>query len=128
MTVLADFYVKGMVAGERRHIMHTVDEGDPCLLVPEPDNPHDPYAIAVHTIPVAALRDSEWRQDGWRLGPADRRLMMDRLVGYLPRDAAARFDLPEVGVVGVVSHVRWHDMVPAGFDVRADLPRREHTT
>jgi hypothetical protein len=135
--------VVGMVAGQRQHVVAQVSEGDPVLLLPEPDNPHDPYAIAVYTMPrtlltapvVSSLRDDVERTG--MLDPADRQTIIDRQAGYLPADLAADLDLDPDGIVGFVSTVRYApheylptgepaDPQPAGFDVCAWLDRH-HT-
>jgi hypothetical protein len=139
--------VVGMRAGGREHIVATVAHSDPVLLVPEPDNPHDPHAIAVYTAPRSALSDPVVSsvKDG-RYGVVsdrDRRVLMDRQAGYLPRGFAATLRLPADGVVGYVSAVRYAppeyvqnpavagDFEPspprvAGFDVTARWPRDVH--
>jgi hypothetical protein len=141
MTVAA-VKVVGMVAGHREHIVAGVVTGDPVLLVPEPDNPYDPHAIAVHVAPraslsgpvVSSIRDA----DGIGVVTAeDRRMMMDRQAGYVPRGFAATVRLPADGIVGYVSEVRWAPLeydpsgrpLPqrvAGFDVTARWPRDVH--
>lgn len=122
----ASYAVVGMKAGGREHIVTHIAEGDPVLLVPQPDNEYDPNAVAVYTAPSGALTDSQWQPSGWEIGPSDRRLLMDRQAGYLPRNVAARVALPPGGAVGTVHTVRFHPDTgaPAGFDVLADLPRR----
>lgn len=120
--------VVGMVAGERLHVVAHVATGDPVLLVPEPSNPHDPNAIAVHTAPRSVV---EGRPDpdgpGWNLTDADRRLLMDRQAGYVPATTARLFDLPPDGIAGTVADVRFppdyepNSDRPVGFDVRFDV-------
>lgn len=121
----ASVAVVGMRAGGREHVVAHVATGDPVLVVPEPDNPHDPNALAVHTTPASALRDSQWTEHGWALGPEDRRTMMDRQAGYVPAKLAARLQLPVDGLTGEVGTVRYDPDTgtPAGFDVVADWPR-----
>lgn len=126
MTAPASIAVVGMVAGGRMHIVQTVDVGDPVLLVHEPDNEYDPNAVAVHTAPAATL-ETEWRGEhaASLLSDADRRLLMDRQAGYLPRGVAAKLWLPEKGVLTEVGYVRHHPDTgePAGFDVLLDYAR-----
>lgn len=134
----------GQVAGGREHIVARAHVDDPVLLVPEPDNPHDPHAVAVYHAPRAALlnpkvlRSSVKDPDGvGHVDPTDRLLFLDRQAGYLPREVAAAIrPLPEGGIVGVVWNVRhapteWtidQDGYPeplppkvAGFDIAANL-------
>lgn len=111
----------GQKAGGREHVVAQASEGDPVLLVAEPDNKFDPHAVAVYTLPAGLLT-------GGGLSEDDRRLMMDRQAGYLPADVAARLTMPDGGIAGRVHNVRWHppghpqEGTPAGFDVLADLP------
>lgn len=132
--------VVGMRAGGREHVVAHVREGDPVLVVPEPDNPHDPHAIAVYTAPRRsllyphALTSSVTCPD--RVGTVDdydRLLLMDRQAGYLPADVAATLQLPASGIVGWVSTVRNGPPAynrfgaelpptPAGFDVTCWWP------
>jgi hypothetical protein len=125
--------VVGMVAGGRQHVVAHTRESDPVLLLPEPDNPYDSHAIAVHTAPRAVLVGEVVSsiKDPAHVGSLDdedRQLLADRQAGYLPRDVAARLTLPPTGVVGYVSRVRWappeydatgNEREPrvAGFDV-----------
>lgn len=136
----ASVKVVGMKAGGREHIAAHVREGDPVLLVPEPDNPHDRFAIRVYTTPRATLNGEVVSSilDPAGIGAVsdeDRTLLMDRQAGYVPRDVACQIDLPAGGIVGYVSGVRWHppeydqygrEREPrvAGFDVTAEWPRR----
>lgn len=107
--------VVGMRAGEREHIVAHVRTHDPVLLVPEPDNPHDSHAVAVHTAPRAALRHPQDLASAFtdprgvgHLHDEDRALLMDRKAGYVPSELAARLvPLPPDGMVGYVSNVRW---------------------
>jgi hypothetical protein len=135
-----DVNVVGMRAGGREHVVAHVSPGDPVLVVPEPDNPYDPHALAVYTCPVGSLlrpdRLLSSATDPQRLGRVDdddRLLLMDRQAGYVPRDVAATLRLPEQGIVGLVSRVRHPpplytaagepvEQPPVGFDVRADWP------
>lgn len=139
--------VVGMVAGGRQHVVAHASYGDPVLLVPEPDNPHDPNAIAVYTAPRGALQHPEALvssvtdpQGGGTVHDDDRVLLMDRQAGYVPAKVAVRFDLAGP-VVGYVAEVRyrppeeWLDGYGepmrdpggkvAGFDVEAWLPQRD---
>lgn len=132
----------GQKAGGREHIVATAGYGDPVLLLPEPDNPHDPNAIAVHTAPRHTiihpdeLRSSLTDPDAvGHLSADDRRMILDRQAGYVGRNVAARLALPPDGIVGFVSEIRYaptdydlygeprHEPVVAGFDVAADLTR-----
>jgi hypothetical protein len=139
--VRAAVKVVGMVAGERQHIVAYAMVGDPVLLVPQPDNPHDPNAIAVYTCPRSALTEpvvSSLREEVAHVGivgDADRALLLDRQAGYVPRTFAATVALPPKGIVGYVSDVRWSppeygpdgtelERRVAGFDVMAAWPRR----
>lgn len=124
-----------MKAGGRGHVVEFLHFADPCLAVPEPDNPHDANAIAVHTAPRDALRHpitssvTDYRGRGL-VHDEDRQLLMDRQVGYVPAKVAARLDLPGEGIVGWVGAVRFHPDtgLPSGFDMVAAwptlLPRR----
>lgn len=136
--------VVGMVAGGREHIVARVQHGDPVLLLPEPDNPYDRHAVAVYTTPRQLLAEpvvsSVKSPPAGTISAQDRRTMLDRQAGYLPRDVAARLDLPRTGAVGWVSQVRYapaetrfdhhgntvptDDPRPAGFDVTAWLEYR----
>lgn len=126
--------VVGMVAGGRQHIVAQTREGDPVLLVPEPDNPHDRHAIAVYTAPRRVLREpvvSSIKDTVEHLGLVDdddRALLIDRQAGYVPAAVARQLKLPAQGIVGYVSSVRWappeydatgreHEPRVAGFDV-----------
>jgi hypothetical protein len=143
--------VVGMTAGGREHIVAQVSEFDPVLLVPEPDNPYDRHAVAVYTAPRWLLTQRDELLSSLRapdgigtIGDDDRRLLMDRQAGYLPREFAARLDLPPQGVVGYVAAIR-HAPVEyvtvrdgrgrrvdvaeprvAGFDVTANLDVKAH--
>lgn len=129
--------VVGMVAGGREHIVYHASEGDPALLVPEPDNAHDPNAIAVYTAPRTTLRDSTFLpdEDRWEVGPEDRTLLLDRQAGYIPAAVAARLSLPADGIVAAISTVRFappeydphgrqRDPRVVGIDVTGDLTMR----
>lgn len=132
-----------MVAGGRGHIVAHVAEGDPVLLVPEPANKFDRHAIAVYTAPRAALVDpvvSSVADPVARQGmisDEDRRLLMDRQAGYVPKDVARQLEIPPQGIVGWVSAVRWHppeydrtgtkaEPRVAGFDATAWLARKDN--
>lgn len=134
--------VVGMVAGGRGHIVAHISEGDPVLLVPEPTNKFDRHAIAVYTAPRAALVDpvvssvNDQVEHVGMISEEDRRLLMDRQAGYVPKDVARQLEIPPTGVVGWVSAVRWHppeydrtgkqmDPRPAGFDATAWLVRKD---
>jgi hypothetical protein len=104
--------VVGMVAGGRGHVVAYVRERDPVLLLPEPTNQYDRHAIAVYTMPRATLEDevlSSLRdpQHVGRIGDADRRIILDRQAGYVPREVAATLSLPPTGIIGYVSAVRY---------------------
>ena len=133
--------VVGMKAGGREHVVAHVREGDPVLLVPEPTNQFDRHAIAVYTAPRAALVDpvvssvNDPEHVG-EISDGDRRLLMDRQAGYVPKELARQLDVPTEGIVGWVSQVRWHppeydrhgkqmDPRPAGFDATAWLVRKD---
>lgn len=139
--------VVGMVAGERQHVVAEVSEGDPVLLKPEPSNSHDPNAVAVYTMPWRHLTGpviSSVNDHAGRVGSIngnDRITMLAGQAGYLPKELAARIDLPADGVVGWVATVRykpandWIDSqghshsqtskTPAGFDVTAWLQTKD---
>lgn len=138
--------VVGMVAGERQHVVAYVREHDPVLLLPEPDNPYDPHAVAVYTMPRHLLEERgevvSSLVDPDRIGhlaEQDRRAIIDRQAGYLPREIAATLRLPATGIVGYVSTVRYappeYVNTPtgpapaeprvAGFDVCAWLERTD---
>jgi|GEM_PF-2173024 len=135
--------VVGMVAGGREHIVAYTRTGDPVLLVPEPTNQFDPNAIAVYTCPRSLLEEPEEMvssvQDPERVGrvaDVDRRMLMDRQAGYVPRNLASDLRLPASGIVGWVSQVRWkpdefdgngkpREPRVAGFDVTAWFTRRD---
>lgn len=134
--------VVGMKAGGREHVVAHVREGDPVLLVPEPTNAYDPHAIAVYTAPRATLVDpvvssvNDSIEHVGIVSEEDRRLLMDRQAGYVPKDLARQLDVPPQGIVGWVSQVRWHppeydrrgkqmDPRPAGFDATAWLVRKD---
>lgn len=140
----ASVRVVGMKAGGREHVVAHVAVGDPALLIPQPDNPYDPHAIAVYTAGRRVLlhpdRLTSSVTDPARRGsihPDDRALLIDRQAGYIPRDVAAQLTLPADGIVGYVSQVRYpppqYDLfgeevppTPAGFDVTAWLDRVDH--
>ncbi|MFN2346021.1 MAG: HIRAN domain-containing protein [Dermatophilaceae bacterium] len=108
----ASVKVVGMVAGGREHVVASVSKGDPVLLLPEPDNAYDPNAIAVYTAPIGTFNDDVVSSvtDPARIGhvsDADRRLLIDRQAGYIPRDVASRYRLPPVGIIGYVAAVRF---------------------
>lgn len=113
--------VVGMVAGGREHVVAQVSEGDPVLLLPEPTNPYDEHAIAVYTAPRHVLRHAvvssinERVQHLGVLNEEDRRLLLDRQAGYIPRGVARQLTLDLQGVVGYASAVR---MSPPEYDVR----------
>lgn len=124
-----------MKAGGRDHVVEYIAAGDPCLAVPQPDNPHDANAIAVHTAPASALRHpivSSVRDAIDHVGlihDEDRALLMDRQAGFVPAKVAARLDLPPEGIVGWVGTVRYHPDTgqPAGFDMVAAWPPMRRT-
>lgn len=138
--------VVGMVAGGRQDVVAEVDLDDPVLLVPEPDNLHDPNAVAVYHLPSDWVKYPDVLESSVRdpagvgyLDPTDRTQMLARQAGYLPSDIAALLaPLPSPGVVGVVTTVRYAPLeyvieggevvldAPrvAGFDVTASLPPR----
>lgn len=138
-TAVSAVKVVGMRAGGRETIVSVVDTGDPALLIPEPDNPHDPNAVAVWVAPTIILAAPDELQssardpDGvGRVAPDDRSKFQQ--AGYIPRDIAAGLDLPPFGIVGWVCHVRWAppEYGPdgqrayrrvAGFDVAARWER-----
>jgi len=120
--------VVGQVAGQRTHVVAQTSEGDPVLLVPEPDNPHDPFAVAVYTAPAGALRhpvvfsaDDDLGKFGF-VHDEDRLLLMDRQAGYISRTLAARMMMPPTGMVGRVSQVRFTPDTKEriGFDVEVE--------
>lgn len=130
-----------MKAGGREHIVACVREGDPVLLVPEPTNQFDRHAVAVYTAPRASVVDaitssiSDPEHVG-EISDEDRRMLLDRQAGYVPKELACQLDLPPQGIVGWVSRVRYHppeydrtgkqmDARPAGFDVTAWLVRKD---
>jgi hypothetical protein len=138
--------VVGQVAGGREHVVAYAFTNDPVLLVPEPDNAYDPNAVAVYTAPRAHLQDPDLLVSCFTdpagvgsVSKADRWLLMDRQAGYLPREFAARVQLPPEGIVGFISQLRYappeyvqtaaayRQAEPrvAGFDVTADFPLRE---
>lgn len=103
--------VVGMKAGGREDVVADARCGDPVLLVPEPDNPYDPHAVAVYTAPSSRLRHRVVSSvvDPDRIGyihAHDRRTLLMRQAGYLPRGIAERLDLPAEGIVGWVSACR----------------------
>lgn len=130
-----------MQAGGRMHVVAYVAEGDPALLVPQPDNEYDPHAVAVYTAPrgalvgpvVSSVKDPDHVGE---ISDEDRRLLMDRQAGYVPKELARQLAVPSSGIVGYVSAVRWHPPEydrygeplpphPAGFDVTAWLVRKD---
>lgn len=134
--------VVGMKAGGREHIVAHVSEGDPVLLVPEPTNQFDPHAVAVYTAPRWSLTDpvvssvNDGVEHVGMISDEDRRLLMDRQAGYVPKDLARQLDIPPTGIVGWISQIRWHPpdydrngqqakARPAGFDVTAWLVRKD---
>ena len=133
----------GQKAGGREHIVATAALGDPVLLVPEPDNPYDPNAVAVYTAPrrtllhPEALVSSVKDPAGGTIHDEDRKLLMDRQAGYMPKDLAARVDLPPEGIVGYIANVRYlppdyrddgqpTDPTVAGFDTACTLTMKGH--
>jgi HIRAN domain-containing protein len=63
------------IGNPRWHLYSLFAPGDPLKLVPEPDNPRDPYAVAV-----------------WGVGPLGQELHL----GYLPADFAASLSQQEL--------------------------------
>lgn len=139
----ASVKVVGMVAGGREDVVAHAAVDWPALMIPEPDNPHDPRAVAVYVAPPHKLARPEELlssvEDPDGLGHVhrtDRRHF--RRVGYLPRGVAAQFTLPPEGLVGWISAVRdapaeydQHGrLLPprtAGVDVTALWPDRQPT-
>jgi hypothetical protein len=76
----------------------TVQQGEHVTLLPEPDNAHDPNAVAVY----------RW---------VDHQLAK---VGHLPAGLAARVDLPTYGTVATVTNLRFHNSTVRGFDVELE--------
>lgn len=99
-TVDVSVPLAGAEKGNRLDAIQHVTEGRPALLIPEPDNPADPNAIAI-----------------WIDG---------RHAGYVAAAVAARFVLDQ-SVQGVITRVRRspeHGKIN-GLDVKAPLtPRR----
>lgn len=118
----------GMVAGERLHIVRDIAVGDPVLVMPDAygaatgRDHHDPTALALFTAPATVLASPAAPT------PSDRRLLMDRHAGYVGAQVAARWALPDRGVMGTVAEVRhppeWEPGAdtPVGFDVTVKLP------
>lgn len=95
----SNYAVAGGVAGRRHHVLATVKPGDQVLFVPEPENPHDPYAVAV------------WAEHG--------------KAGYLPKPLAVRCRLlgPTTGTVTDVRHAPDDPgKTPTGLGIDASLP------
>lgn len=134
--------VVGIRAGHRTHVMLEVNPLDPVLLKPEPSNQFDPNAIAVFHLPaekaVGPITSSaKCEQFVGALTGLDTELAMSRHAGYLPREIAAQYALPESGIVGWVSTVRWPPeehwatddgavgkripLFPCGFDVASAI-------
>lgn len=122
--------VVGMVAGGRLHIVAQASANDPVLLLPEPDNPHDRYAVAVYTMPADLVTEplvsSVQAQGPGTMGDRDRQTILDRQAGYVPAKVAATLELPPDGVVGWVSQVRHRPSeyisTPDGFAGRTAEP------
>lgn len=142
MNTLTRHRVVGMRAGSRSHILAKLSALDPVLLVPEPDNPYDRHAIAVYHAPASAMNGTVLSsvKDVDRRGhvtDTDRQTLLSRHAGYLPRAVAEKHLLPDGGIVGWVSAVRYPpeeqwvtddgsivkrvSMIPAGFDVASAL-------
>lgn len=142
MVTLTRHRVVGMRAGSRSHILAKLSALDPVLLVPEPDNPYDRHAIAVYHAPASAMNGTVLSsvKDVDRRGHVtdiDRQTLLSRHAGYLPRAVAEKHLLPDGGIVGWVSAVRYPpeeqwvtddgsivkrvSMIPAGFDVASAL-------
>lgn len=105
--------IVGMQAGGRQHIVKDCRIKHPAMLIPEPDNAYDPNAIAVYSTPTHLLTEPglivSSVADPDRVGSiskTDRETMLERQVGYVPKEIAARLNLPVRGVVGWVSNVR----------------------
>lgn len=139
--VRAAVKVVGMTAGGREDAVAKTMLGDIALVVPEPDNPYDPNAAAVYVVWRATLNDPDVIMSSVRdpagvgyVDPSDREAALQ--VGYVPRSFAATLDLPDGGIVGWVSDVRYAppeydrfgrelDRRTAGLDVKALWPRRD---
>jgi len=138
MTTITRHRVVGMQAGSRTYLLANLQMKDPVLLMPEPDNPYDPFAIAVFHAPQSSMTGpivSSAKADDKRgsITDTDRSLLLSRHAGYLPRAVAEQYLLPDGGIVGWVSAVRYPpeeqwltddgsvvkrvSLVPAGFDV-----------
>lgn len=138
--VRAAVKVVGMVAGGRTDAVAKTMLGDIALIVPEPDNPYDANAAAVHIVWRATLNEPDVIVSSVRdpdgvgyVGESDRQAALQ--VGYVPRQFAATLDLPPGGIVGWVSDVRYApieydrfgrelDRRTAGLDVTALWPRQ----
>jgi len=142
MNTITRHRVVGMRAGTRTHLLANLQVKDPVLLVPEPDNPYDPNAVAVFHAPQSQMTGtvvSSVKADDRRghVNDTDRALLMSRHTGYLPRLDAERYRLPDTGIVGWVAVVRYPpeeqwvtddgsivkrvSMIPAGFDVSSAI-------
>lgn len=141
-TLRAAVKLVGQRAGGREHIVAHARKGDPVLILPEPDNPHDANAIAIYTAPRSSLQHPEALvssvtdpDSGGTIHPEDRLLLTDRQAGYVPRTVNERFAVPPEGLIGFVSEIRWappdydehgreREPVVAGFDITAEWPTR----
>lgn len=140
MNTLTRHRVVGMRAGSRTHVLARLSALDPVLLITEPDNAHDRYAIAVYHAPAAlmtgdVLSSVKDPHNTGHVNDTDRETLLARHAGYVPREAAAQYRLPVQGLVGWVSAVRYPpeeqwvtddgsvikrvSLIPAGFDVAA---------
>lgn len=79
-------------------VLHNLAVGTELQLIPEPDNPHDPNAIAVHLDPNNIAEDLREDMDNALASQAssmDALLEMETVhLGYIPRVEAEHISLP----------------------------------
>lgn len=101
--------VAGVTFDDRQSIIAGLRGNEPCRVVPEPDNPHDPNALAVH---VAVTPGNV------------------KHVGFIPRDLAAKIAPLLEGEAVMVRlrgktggfETRWGDTAAYGLLIEIEVP------
>jgi hypothetical protein len=98
---MAIVHVNGTsVAGRSEYVGAFARNGVSLVLLPEPNNEFDPYAVQVLLVDPSGEAHP---------------------VGYLPAQMARRYEFPAFGIDATIDHVRYYNDEPVGFNARFDL-------